>query len=669
MGCSGDKVSSIHFYIELFSLIPDKNNIKCFQIKSVEKIKFEKTIEKKLLDYISESKITKNNFLEENFQFSINNSLFYIYLGQNPIIKNFVQVKDVEPFNFENLSKISILLTKNYDKLCLQKKNIIDKTKFVSDLNNLKLDFTNLGNQKIFDPNLTIDNFVLTKPNLTENLSEINEENEKENLYNNEQSNEKEQNYNDSDDDSIIEEEDDNINENNEENVFVKNYIHITGELTADTVKDVYMKLSLFKNENNSYENYESFIKGRKSIASICNDDILNKRKSGISIVDDNILAKKGKEINLKLEQKEFESCQDSEDDQNKDEKNKDNSNNDNDNNNNKNIIDSIFIENVKKIDFELFSELIEILTDYPHLKRLSFCDFQLEKEFEGWEGLIHLINENNSIRWLDFHKSNINNYLLEEICNVLEYKRIRYLDISENFINQEGAKAIGEFLKKNKTLQRLIINNNDLEDFKKEGINSICEPLLIHPNIELLDFSSMTITGCGEYIANLIKRSHSIKVITLKDCTLNLKDFQHICRALSSDNISQTIINVDLSYNDMASDKSLEEVGKMIKINKTLTKLNLEKMNLNMTNYNFIFEGLNQNETITNFSFCFNPNIKPRIILDYFLHRKKLNALAYIPYKASINEKGPKVEFTLEEKKLIEKFKKKRKKVKLITR
>ena len=667
MGCSGDKVSSIHFYIELFALIPEKNNVKCFQVKSVEKVKFEKIIEKKLSDYLSESKITKNNYLEENFQFSINNSLFYIYLGQNPIIKNFVQVKDVEPFNFANLSKISILLTKNYDKLCLQKKNIVEKTKFVSDLNNLKLDFTNLENQKIFDPNLSFDNFVLTKPNLTENLSEINEESQNE--YNNEQSNEKEQNYNDSEDDSIIEEEDDNINENNDENVCIKNYIHITGELTADTVKDVYMKLSKFKNENNSYENYESFIKGRKSIASICNDDILNKRKSGISIVDDNILAKKGKEINLKLEQKEFESCQDSEDEQNKDEKNKDNSKNDNNDNDNKNIIDSIFIENVKKIDFELFSELIEILSDYRHLKRLSFCDFQLEKEFEGWESLIHLLSENNSIRWLDFHKSNINNYLLEEICNVLEYKRIRYLDISENFINQEGAKAIGEFLKKNKTLQRLIINNNDLEDFKKEGINYICEPLMTHPNIELLDFSSMTITGCGEYIANLIKKSHSIKVITLKDCTLNLKDFQHICRALSSDNISQTIINVDLSYNDMASDKSLEEIGKMIKINKTLTTLNLEKMNLNMTNYNFIFEGLKENETITNFSFCFNPNIKPRIILDYFLHRKKLNALAYIPYKASINEKGPKVEFTLEEKKLIEKFKKKRKKVKLITR
>ena len=552
------------------------------------------------------------------------------------------------------------------------KKNIIDKTKFVSDLNNLELDFTNLGNQKIFDPNLSCDNFILTKPNLTENLSEINEENENENLYNNEQSNEKEQNYNDSDDDSIIEEENDNIIENNEENECVKNYIHITGELTVNTLKDIYVKLSAFKNENN--ENFESFIKRKKSFGDIGNDDLLNKRKSGISIVDDNILAKKGKEINYKSEQKEFESSQDSEDEQYKDEKNIDNSKNDNDNennnnNNNKNVIDSIFIENVKKLDFELFTELIEILSDYPHLKRLSFCDFQLDKEFEGWESLIHLINENNSLRWLDFHKSNINNYLLEEICSVLEYKRIRYLDISENFINQDGAKAIGEFLKKNKTLQRLIINNNDLEDFKKEGINYICEPLLSHPNIQLLDFSSMTITGCGEYIANLIKRTHTLKVITLKDCTLNLKDFQHICRALSSNNISQTLINVDLSFNDMASDKSLEEIGKMIKINKTLNTLNLEKMNLNMNNYNIIFEGLKENETITNFSFCFNPNVKPKIILEYFLHRKKLSTLVYIPYKSSINDKGPKIEFTLEEKKLIEKFKKKRKKVKLITR
>ena len=41
-----------------------------------------------------------------------------------------------------------------------------------------------------------------------------------------------------------------------------------------------------------------------------------------------------------------------------------------------------------------------------------------------------------------------------------------------------------------------------------------------------------MIITGCGEYVANLIKISKSIKNIILKNCSLNLKDIQNICKA-----------------------------------------------------------------------------------------------------------------------------------------
>ena len=673
MGCCGDKhanFSTMDLFIDLFTLIPDKTNKKYFHIKKVESVKCEKTIQKTLIEYIIETKISKNNYLEDNFQFNINNSLFYCYTNENPIVKNFLQIKDLEPFNFESLYKISILLTKNYDKLSLPKINLINKTKFSSDLNNLNLDFSNveIDNQKIFDPNLTCDNFILTKPNLTENLSENegnNNDNENDDMdVNNGQNNESDDN--DSEFNSLDEgDEENNINGNNAENENIKNYIHITGEINANTVKDVFMKLSKYKKVDDEYDNnYELNPKGRKSKGLIYNeDDYFNQKKSGISIVDENILSKRGKEMYRIDEQEKFESSIDSDIENKNKEKNDENKIND------KNVIDSVFIEEVKMFDLELFSELIDILTTYPYLKRISFSDFHIEKDFDGWENILHLINENSNIRWMDFHKSNINNSILESICSIIESKRIRYLDISENFINQEGAKTIGYFLSKNKTLQRLILNNNDLEDFKKEGIHSICEPLISHPNIELLDFSSMTVTGCGEYVANLIKSSKTLKVIILRDCSLNLKDFQNICRALSSPNISKTIINVDLSHNDMASDKSIEEIGKMIKVNKSLTTLNMEKMNLTMQTYNFILNGLNENDTIINFSFCYNPKVKPKIILEYFLHRKKLNTFAYIPYKSSINDKGPKVEFTLEEKKIIEKFKKKRKKVKLITR
>ena len=680
MGCCGDKLnkfSPMNFFLDLFSLEPENSKGNSFIIKKIESQKCDKIIEKTIKEHITESKIIKTEKLGDKFQFNINNALFYFYLNENPIIKNFLQVKDLEPFNFETLYKISILLTKNYDKLSLPKIHLINKTKFESDLDNLKVDFSNISinTQKIFDPNLSCD-IILTKPHLTEDLSEIHEE-ENENMSN-DQIDERESENNESEDNNSIYEDEgeEEINENENHHIEqnTKNYIHVKGEISADVVRDIFTKLSPYinedeeeeenKNKNDGSNNKEILRKFRKSKSSIISGIDINtfgKKKSGISIVDDNILAKKGKELKLN-ERENFESCKDSEPQVKEENKN-------NEKEQKNKIIDSIFIENVKNIDLEIFSELIEILTLYPYLKRISFCDFHLDKEFEGWENIVHLMNENSNIRWVDFHKSNMNNYILELICKVIENKRIRYIDISENFINQDGAKSLGNLLRKNKTLQRLILNNNDLEDFKKIGVNYICEPLIIHPNIQHVDFSSMIITGCGESIANLIKTTKTLKSIILRDCLLNLKDFQNICRALSSPNISKTINNVDMSHNDMASDKSLEEIGKMLKVNKSLTHLNMEKMNLTMQNYNFIFNGLNENEIISNFSFCFNPKVKPRIILEYFLHRKKLSSLAYIPYKANINDKGPKVEFSLDEKKIIEKFKKKRKKVKLITR
>ena len=670
MGCCGDNArnySPTELFVDLFTLEPQNRNGTIFIIKKLESENLEKVMDKTLKEHLNDSKIMTNTFLEKNFQFRINNALFYCYLKEKPIIKNFLQVKDLDPSNFDSLHRISILLTKNYDKLSLPKINLINKTKHSSDLNNLKLDFSNISinTQKVYDPNLSCD-LQLTKPHLTEDLSQIQEE---ENEYiTNEQANEKEDN--ESEDNSVYDDDEDEINENEEKNkIITKNYIHIKNEISSEIVKNIFHKLSPYINEddededdendkNISSNNKEIIRKFRKSKSNVMSGLDINvfdkKRTSGVYNEEDNIINEKGNELKLNSSEKEnFDSSKDEKNQ--KEQKNK--------------ILDSVYIEKMRYIDLEIFSELIEILSIYPYLKRISFCDFNLEKEFEGWENIIYLINENNNIRWLDFHKSNMSDIILGLICKAIENKRIRYLDLSENFLTREAAKTLAYFLQKNKTLQRLNLSNNDLEEFKKIGVNYICEPLMCHPNIQYLNFSSMALTGCGESIANLIKTTKSLKCISLRDCLLNLKDFQYICRALSSDKISETINNIDISHNDMASDKSLEEIGNMIKVNKTLKYLNMEKMNLNMQNYNYILNGLNENESIIHFSFCFNPKIKPRIILEYFLHRKKLSSLAYIPYKSNINEKETKVEFSLEEKKIIEKFKKKRKKVKLITR
>ena len=671
MGCCGESVqiSTMEFTIDLYDLIQDPNKKTVFQFKKLNSTVTEKLFDKTLSIYIQETKIHKG--LGDDFKFTINNSLFYCYLNnKNAIVKNYLQVKELVPLNYETLHKISIVLTNNYNQLYMPKINLINKTKNIMDLNRKTIDFSDvmLNRKYIFDPNLSKDLIIFSKPNLGEEMAQINEkdDNKSESSHSSKsRKNSEDNNSNNSSEYENNSETDSEREESEEEKKNSKNYLVVKEEVTPSEVKLVFEALSPYINEDDEQE-FKSVKKDetqgnirrfRRFGSHIGSSIELNQNKNKVtnrrvSVMNNGIvIAKKGEELKLNLfnneeERKEREKKQEEAQ---------------------KKIIDSVFIESVTIPDLDVFSEMIGILAIYTLLKRISFCNFKFEKETDVWDNIIYLLQENNNIRWVDLHKSNMNNEILDSIAKVCENKRFRYLDLSENFINQDGAAILGEFLSKNKTLQRLILNNNDLDNFKKAGVESICKNLVDHPNIQFLDFSSMIVTGCGEAVANLIKSSKKIKSIILKDCLLNMKDVQNICKALSLPNISKTIINVDISFNDMASDKSLEEIGKMIKVNKTLTKLNLDKMNINMNNYNFILNGLNENDKITHFSFNYNPNVKPRLILEYFLHRKKLNSLAYIPYKATVNDKGPKVEFNLDEKKIIKKFKDKRKKVKLV--
>jgi hypothetical protein len=330
MGCCGEKAnkySSMEFEMELLTLESQNRNKTVFLIKKLYSQRIDKVLEKTLKDHISESKILNNKELGDKFQFNINNALFYFYLNETPIVKNYLQVKDIEPFSFDTLYKISILITKEYDLLALPKINLINKTKFTQELNNLQLDFSNamINTQKIFDPNLSNDNLVLTKPHLTEELSEIHEEDNEEN-NSNDQIDERESEYNESEDNNSVYDEGVEMNEENHEHINDKNYIHIKGEITPDNVRAIFSKLSPYidqddeeedddnKNESSNKEIIRKFRKSKSSIVSNLDINNFGKKKSGISIVDDNILAKKGKELKLDLREKEnFESCKDSE--------------------------------------------------------------------------------------------------------------------------------------------------------------------------------------------------------------------------------------------------------------------------------------------------------------------------------------------------------------------
>ena len=327
------------------------------------------------------------------------------------------------------------------------------------------------------------------------------------------------------------------------------------------------------------------------------------------------------------------------------------------------NKIKKIIIQNSKFPDLYVFALLIKNLEKYKSLQKFAFNNNFINSDFEGWKNIESLLNKNYNIRILDLSSSTLNDLELEGIIESIKDKRIRLLNLSENFLTVEGMKSLSNFLKINKTLQRLYLQRNAVVQFKAEGVKYVCESLLNHPNILLLDFSFMELTGCGQFIGKLIKENKTLENLNIASCKLNIVDFKNICEPICND---KKLKKFNISFNDMGGNKSLEEIGKIIIFNKSINEIHLDQMNLNMDNYNIILDAIKKNKTIKYYSLSYNYNLNPKIVLKFFLEKNDVDCLEYIPYN---QETHLGKEFTLEEKKILERLKIEKPKLKIITK
>lgn len=314
--------------------------------------------------------------------------------------------------------------------------------------------------------------------------------------------------------------------------------------------------------------------------------------------------------------------------------------------------INKVVIRNTKFPQIELFGKLLKNLGKFKNLKKFGFINNFIDSDFPGWDSICELLLSNYSIRWLDFHSSTLYDSQLPELTKSLKDKRIRYLDISENFLSYHGMEILAKWLKTNKTLQRLYLQRNAVCQFKAEGVKLITEALKSSQNIQVVDFSFMDLTTCGVHIAELIRASKTLREVCVHCAKLNYGDFKEICKSLCENDVSLKAL--DIGMNDMGGNKSLEEISNMMKKNKTLTEINLDQIGLTMDNYQLIFDGFEANDQIEKIYFSYNGEVKPKIIINFFMKRKNLNFLEYVAYNPEVQKDK---ELTLEEKKLIEKF------------
>ena len=326
------------------------------------------------------------------------------------------------------------------------------------------------------------------------------------------------------------------------------------------------------------------------------------------------------------------------------------------------NKIKSVKIFNSEIENISLFIKIMGCFKD-KNIQKFAFFDNTLNVDFDGWESITQFLDNDYAIRFVDLHNTNIYDNHLFDILRSLSDKRIRLLNLSKNFITIDGAKSIGDFIRNNKTLQRLILSQNNQNNFKSDGVKIITESLVNNPNIKLIDFSYMHLTGCGQLIGNLISNCNSIESIILKDVKLNAVDFKNIFDSLKT---SKSLKEIDVSMNNMGGDKSLQYIADSIKVNKSLNTLKIDNIGINNDNYQIIFNAVENTKNITAYSLNYNSKVKPRIVLDFFIKQRHVKTLFYEPFDKNSSEDKNK-ELTLDDKKLFEKIKNERTDMKFI--
>ena len=544
MGCGDSK--SLSYFVYYCSLDPIKERKNAFKVNKISEEKITKIEGTKFLYQCGKNKDAKiTEFLNRpNFQ---TNTVFYCYLGEEPIIKSFSQMSNFAPSNSPDLSKIVLLST---DKADIPNQIIEKRTEDIEfkELIDREFNFNAIRNllEAARNPNLTKDSLSLKDDN-------------------DEEAEEKE-------DEIII-----------SENVTRRTYTYV---------------ISKFRN---------------------------NKKSDYIQINEETS--------------------------PNEEEPSSDNSK-----------IKTIKIYSSKFDDLNIFYQILNFLHD-KKIKKFIFFDNNISQDFEGWSEISNLFKANYSLRFIDLHSSNMYDYDLNDIMRSLIDKRIRYLNLSENFITLNGVNVICDFLRHNRTIQKLNLSRNAQVQFKSEGVKNVVEALMSSESIDTLDFSYMNLTGCGESIGNFITKNKSIQSIILRSVQLNAVDFKNIFVPLKTNNILKEI---DISLNDMGGDKSLQYIADTIKENKVLSILKMDQINITNDNYQIIFNAIEQNKTINHYSVSFNSKIKPKIMLSFFIKQKQVKYLEYEPFDKD-NPEDKKKELTLEEKKLFEKFKTERPDMELI--
>ena len=214
---------------------------------------------------------------------------------------------------------------------------------------------------------------------------------------------------------------------------------------------------------------------------------------------------------------------------------------------------------------------------------------------------LIKTLLINKILIELDLHSNSIDDNETEIIAEYLKRNDIKLtiLNLSNNYIGFNGCELLADALKINKTLTRLNIGNNNLYD---HGVELLAEALKINLTIlELYLYNNLI------KIEGVIPLAEALKVnttLTLLDLTSNgfgNEGIKVITKALITNKILKTLVlcNITSNYLYHIDNDGAIALADLLKINQTLTNLNLRWNNIKNEGAIALSEALETNTTM----------------------------------------------------------------------
>jgi len=206
------------------------------------------------------------------------------------------------------------------------------------------------------------------------------------------------------------------------------------------------------------------------------------------------------------------------------------------------------------------------------------------------------MISKTKKLKIINLSASYLYDKFLPEIFNSLRNKKIIKLDLSSNFITSIGAKHISNWLKTNKTLKFLNLEQNTTNEFKRYGAECISEAVMLHPCLNHLSLSYMILTGSGEKIAQMLNTNKTLKTLKIRNTRMNFDDHIFIFGALE---LNDSLESLDFGENPSGVDKSVVNLSLFIEKNRSIKDINLDKYGISKKMQVVFLDSLKKNNYI----------------------------------------------------------------------